>query len=122
MAKYKSKAVGLDQVLKELEKVGEDAVNAAKEGLAASAQYVQASAKKTVHKDTGAAAANIEVRYENDDLTAKVGWFDPRFYYMIWQELGTSSIKAWPALTRAGRRGQKRFLKEVSDRVQKEID
>jgi HK97 gp10 family phage protein len=122
MAKYKSKVTGLKQVIRELDKVGEGAVNAAKEGVQVSAQYVQKSAKRTVRKDTGAAAANIEVRYENDGLTAKVGWFDPRFYYMLWHELGTTHFKAQPGLTRAGRRGQKRFLKEVSALVEKEVE
>lgn len=87
---------GADQLRAQLARLPEEIRKAERDAIAESAAVVEADQKAAMRVDTGAARAGVETRMASDGLSAEIGVFDPKLYYVVFQEFGTSEVPADP--------------------------
>lgn len=89
---------GLDELRKALQKLPDEVKTALRTALKESAEAVKTEVKKTAPVATGNLRDSVDIRYEDDGLTAQVGWWKKDDYYARWVEFGTKSRPAQPSL------------------------
>lgn len=112
---------GLDELRRRLAEVGEQIREAAGKAIEEAAEAVQEDAQQQVRVDTGAMKRGLKTWVKKAKLTADVGWRDPKLYYAAFQEHGTSSIPANPALTAAAEAERRRLPGRVGEDVRRAI-
>ena len=112
---------GLDELKKRLDRLGEQIEAGVLKAVEESAQAVRTDARSSVRVDTGRLQRGLIVRINRSKLTAEVGWFDKDLYYAAFQEFGTSSVPANPALTGAAEAERPRFVRRLTEEVRREI-
>ncbi|GAA3223260.1 HK97-gp10 family putative phage morphogenesis protein [Actinocorallia longicatena] len=100
---------GMAQLRRQLDELGEEIRGAALEAVEEAAEAVRDDTRANVRVDTGAGRDGVVVQMDAATISAEVGWVDPDLYYMAFQEHGTSSIPANPALTAAAEQERRRL-------------
>ena len=112
---------GLDRLRDHLDQLPEEILTALRTAVRESAEDVQRETLLNVRKDTGNLQRKLKIRYEKDGLRAEVGWFDRDDYYASFQEHGTKSITALPALGPAIEAERGRIGKRISQEIRQEL-
>ncbi|MCD0450768.1 HK97 gp10 family phage protein [Actinocorallia sp. API 0066] len=112
---------GLPELMRELDRLGARIEAGVLKAVEESAQAVRTDARGAVRVDTGRLQRGLTVRVDRARLLAEVGWFDPKLYYAAFQEHGTSSIPANPALTSAAESERPRFPRRLAAEIEREI-
>lgn len=89
---------GMRELRRALEDLPDEVKAALRKAIKESAEAVRDEVKKTVPVATGNLRESVDIRYEDDGLTAKVGWWKRDDYYARWVEFGTTSRPAQPSL------------------------
>ncbi|MFD9064185.1 HK97-gp10 family putative phage morphogenesis protein [Kitasatospora purpeofusca] len=89
---------GLEQLVKQLEAMPDQVQAALRRVVEESAEDVRREALLNVRKNTGTLQRTLDIRYSHNNLRAEVGWFNRDSFYAAFQEFGTKSIPARPAL------------------------
>lgn len=114
--------IGLRDLQRRLGELDEEIHDGAARAVEEAAEAVRDEARDQVRVDTGAMRLGLKAYVDDSDLSADVGWRDPDLYYAKFQEFGTSSITANPALTAAAEAERRRFPARVTARVRGEIE
>ena len=112
---------GLERLRDRLEELGEQIRAAAEKAIRDAADAVRDDAREQVRVDTGKMRNGLKAYVRKSDLTAEVGWRDPKLYYAKFQEFGTTRISANPALTAAAEAERRRLPGRVSEDVRRAI-
>jgi HK97 gp10 family phage protein len=112
---------GLDELLKRLDQLAEKIEAAALRAVKEAAEAVADGARGNVRVDTGRLREGVTVIIDKENLSASIGWRDPKLYYAVFQEFGTSSVPANPALTAAGETERQHFPARLAAEVRKAI-
>lgn len=113
--------VGWDRLVRQLNELPDEIRGGALKAVEDGARDVQNEARDAVRVRTGAMRRGLKARVRPDLLRADVGWTDPDLYYAKFQEFGTSSITANPALTVAAEAERRRFPRRISAEVRAAI-
>ncbi|MET9396282.1 HK97-gp10 family putative phage morphogenesis protein [Kitasatospora sp. NPDC002965] len=89
---------GLERLVERLREMPDEIQTVMRRVVRESAIDVQRETLLNVRKDTGKLQRTLDIRYTNDGLKAEVGWFERDSFYAAFQEFGTKSIPARPAL------------------------
>lgn len=112
---------GLDHLAERLEDLPDQIRTALLRAVKESAEDVQRETLLNVRKDSGDLQRHLKIRYEKKGLRAKVGWFNDADYYARFNEFGTVSIRARPALRPAIEAERGRIRERISDEIRKEL-
>lgn len=117
---------GMSRLRSRLEDLPEELIDACKTAIKESAEAVRAETARTVPVDASGRdnhhlKDHVAVRYEDDGLTAEVGWFDPASYYAAFLEHGTRRAPARPSLHPALEAEKARLRGRISDEVRRAI-
>ncbi|MGW2580836.1 HK97-gp10 family putative phage morphogenesis protein [Streptomyces virginiae] len=111
--------LGADRLQVDLDQLDETVITALKKGVKEAAEAVRDDTKQTVARNTGHLQENVDIRYEQEGLTAEIGWFDDQSYYATFLENGTRSRPAQPALGPALERERGRYRARLTDEVKR---
>lgn len=109
------KALNLPQVEQDIKRFKGDIQDAVREAVAESAKAVAEGTRELVNVNTGALRDGVTIIPTGDGLGAQVGWSDPDLYYATFQEFGTTSIPANPALTSAAEIEREQFTARTTE-------
>jgi HK97 gp10 family phage protein len=112
---------GLDRLRDRLAELAPEVQAALLRAVKESAEDVQRETLLNVRKDSGNLQRKLDIRYEQGGLRAEVGWFDRDAYYARFQEFGTKSIPARPALTPAIEAERNRIRERISVEIRREL-
>ncbi|WP_033818883.1 HK97-gp10 family putative phage morphogenesis protein [Kitasatospora sp. MBT63] len=112
---------GLERLRPRLSELAEEIVTALRKAVRESAEDVRRETLLNVRKDTGTLQRKLDIRYKAEGLRAEVGWFDRDAYYAAFQEFGTKSITARPALGPAIEAERNRIKDRLSDELRREL-
>ncbi|MGH3673531.1 MAG: HK97 gp10 family phage protein [Pseudonocardiaceae bacterium] len=112
---------GMPQLRAALAKLRKDIHQGVTEGIADSAEAIRNRYRAGVNVDTGDLRSGVAVRPINGGAGAEIGVFDDSLYYAAYQEFGTSSIAANPALTSAAEVERVKFPQRIAAKVEKRI-
>jgi HK97 gp10 family phage protein len=124
MARRRGQAVtfeGLDELLRDLADLGPEIIAATMRAVEAGSEQIRDDTRAGVRVDTGALRAGVEAIVNRKRQEARIGWRDPKLYYVLFEEFGTSSIPANPALFTAAEAERVRFPDRVAAEVRKAI-
>lgn len=113
---------GLNELRARLEELGEQIREAAGKAIEEAAEAVRDDAREQVRVDTGKLKRGLKTYVKKSDLTAEVGWRDPKLYYAKFQEFGTTRIPANPALTAAAEAERRRLPDRIGEDVRRAIE
>lgn len=122
MARTHVTVVGLGRLRRRLADLDDEIHTGAANAVTEAAEAVRDEARDAVRVDTGALRRGLKAFVDEGALSADVGWRDPDLYYAQYQEFGTSSISANPALTAAAEAERGRFPGRVTEDVRREIE
>ncbi|MFX4294102.1 HK97-gp10 family putative phage morphogenesis protein [Streptomyces bohaiensis] len=112
----------LERLRAQLGATAEQMETAGREALAEAAKEVQKETRDAVRKDKGALAREVRISSRAGGTRRRVGWFGSRGVdYARYQEFGTSSVPARPALVPAAERERSRLPQRVADAVRRAI-
>ncbi|MCX4686764.1 HK97 gp10 family phage protein [Kitasatospora purpeofusca] len=89
---------GLDALVRQLKAMPEQLQDVMRRVVKESAADVQRETLLNVRRDTGKLQNDLATRYTDGGLRAEVGWFNRTDFYAWFNEVGTKSIPAKPAL------------------------
>jgi HK97 gp10 family phage protein len=112
---------GLDHLADQLDELPQKVKEALLRAVRESAEDVQRETLVNVRKDSGRLQRKLKIRYKAKGLRAEVGWFDQDAYYAWFQEHGTRSIPARPALGPAIEAERHRIRERVSAEIRREL-
>ncbi|WP_405710102.1 HK97 gp10 family phage protein [Streptomyces xanthophaeus] len=111
--------LGADRLLADLEELDETIIAALKKAVREAAEAVRDDTRRDVPKATGHLHDHVDIRYEDDGLTAEVGWLDDESYYATYLENGTRSRPARPSLGPALEAERGRYRARLTDEVRR---
>jgi HK97 gp10 family phage protein len=103
----------------QLEDLSDEIVEALKKAVKEAAEAVKEDTRRDVAKDTRNLHDKVDIKYEDDGLTAKVGWFDDPDYYARFLEVGTRRAPAQPALGPALEAERGRYRARLTEEVRR---
>ncbi|MDX3235653.1 HK97 gp10 family phage protein [Streptomyces sp. ME03-5709C] len=89
---------GLEHLRDRLEELAPQILEAAKPAVREAAESVKTTVRQFVAVDSGNLRDSVDIRYEDDGLTAEIGWRDRDDFYASIHEHGTRRIRARPVL------------------------
>ncbi|MCY0919605.1 MULTISPECIES: HK97-gp10 family putative phage morphogenesis protein [unclassified Streptomyces] len=103
----------------ELDQLDDTVIAALKKGVREAAEAVRDDTKMNVPRDTGHLHDHVDIRYEDDGLTAEIGWFDEASYYAKFWEHGTRRRPARPSLGPALEAERHRYRARLTEEVKR---
>lgn len=114
------KLEGMQELLKKLETLGNEAEQVKQEALVAGAKVVQQAASQKAPRDTGKLAENIVISDIKEDGTVDIGPDRDRFYGLF-LEFGTSKMSARPFLQPAFEENKEQVQQKMADVIRREL-
>ncbi|WP_031405270.1 HK97-gp10 family putative phage morphogenesis protein [Geobacillus vulcani] len=112
------KLEGMQELLKKLETLGNEAEQVKQEALMAGAKVVQEAASQKAPRDTGKLAENIVISDVKEDGTVDIGPDRDRFYGLF-LEFGTTKMAARPFLQPAFEENKEQVQQKMSDVIRR---
>lgn len=112
---------GMGALEKRMDQLSDEIRDAAHEAIVEGAEQIRDDTSANVRHDSGDLSEGVEARYEDDGLTAQVGWFDDDLYYAEFAEGGTSRFPPQPSLEPAHEAEMERLPKRIEDKLQQAI-
>ncbi|MFF2774858.1 HK97-gp10 family putative phage morphogenesis protein [Streptomyces sp. NPDC058052] len=112
---------GIERLRERLASLDAEVVKGLKEGVTASAEAVRDETARTVRRDSGNLSETVDVRYEEDGLIARVGWFEDPEFYAHFAENGTRSFPAQPSLRPALEAERGRYRARLTEAVRRAL-
>lgn len=110
---------GVSRLRGQLEDLDQEIIAAIAKAVKESAEAVKADTARDVAKDSGNLQEKVDTKYEDDGLTATVGWHDPEDYYARYLEAGTRRAAAQPALGPALEAERHRYRARLTEEVRR---
>ncbi|MFJ9885934.1 HK97-gp10 family putative phage morphogenesis protein [Streptomyces sp. NPDC091287] len=104
-----------------LEELDDAIVQALKKAVKEAAEAVKADTQRDVAKDSGNLQEKVDIKYDDDGLTARVGWHDPEDFYAHFLEAGTRRAPAQPALGPALEAERGRYQGRLTEEVRRAL-
>jgi HK97 gp10 family phage protein len=113
---------GLARLRGRLEDLPDEIKQALAKGVKESAEAVRDDVKRNVPVDTSGRDSHhlkdtVDIRYEEDDLVANVGWFNQADFYAFFVERGTRRQAAQPSLHPALERERRNYRARLTEEV-----
>lgn len=90
---------GADRLQRQLEELSGELYEAVDTAIQEAADAIAEDTRRRVQVDTGNLKRSVAVRTDTGPvIRADIGWFDRSDDYAVWQEFGTRSMPARPAL------------------------
>lgn len=113
---------GMNRLAGRLEELPAELIDACKAAIRASAEAVREDTRAAVRVNTGRLRDTVAIEYEDEGLTARVGWHDPQSYYAAFHEHGTRRMPAKPALGPALEAERPKLRDRVSGEVRRAVE
>jgi HK97 gp10 family phage protein len=111
---------GMQELLRQLERMGTEAEQVKKDALLAGAEIIQQAASERAPRDTGKLAENIVISEIKEDGTVDIGPDRDRFYGLF-LEFGTSKMAARPFLQPAFEENKEQVQQKMADVIRREL-
>ncbi|ESU71107.1 hypothetical protein T260_15115 [Geobacillus thermopakistaniensis] len=111
---------GMQELLRQLERMGAEADRVKEEALLAGAEIIQQAASERAPRDTGKLAENIVISDVKEDGTVDIGPDRDRFYGLF-LEFGTSKMAARPFLQPAFEESKEQVQQKMADVIRREL-
>lgn len=112
---------GLDRLRERLEQLPEAIKAALLRAVKESAEDIKRETLLNVRHNTGNLQRELDIRYKSGGLRAEVGWFNRPDYYAAFNEFGTKSIPAKPALGPAVEAERGKIRERLSEELRREL-
>lgn len=110
---------GSEALLRQLDHVTSRMHQAVRKAVEESGNEVVKGTQRRVHVDTGNLKTSVRVdMHDGPRIKAEIGWKDRDDQYALWQEFGTQSMPARPALGPAFNAEKRKIAGRISDAIQ----
>jgi HK97 gp10 family phage protein len=111
---------GMQELLRQLERMGTEAEQVKKDALLAGAEMVKKAASEKAPRDSGKLSENIVISDIKEDGTVDIGPDRDRFYGLF-LEFGTSKMAAKPFLQPAFEENKVQVQQKMADVIRREL-
>jgi HK97 gp10 family phage protein len=109
---------GSEALLRQLDHVTSRMHQAVRQAVQESSQAVVNGTKRRVHVDTGNLKSSVSYDLSSGPrIKSEIGWKDRDDQYALWQEFGTRSMPARPALGPAFNVEKRKIARRIADAI-----